>query len=73
MVRTDWDRILSVNISALTDDDIEDLFPAVVRCDVDEIVDIQNIRTLMRLSQEMLTYKDNQVRKFVTIYEHLIQ
>ncbi|XP_011701872.1 PREDICTED: centrosomal protein of 290 kDa isoform X2 [Wasmannia auropunctata] len=61
MVRTDWDRILSVNASSLTDEEIEDLFPAVVRCDVDEIADTHGLRTLVRLSQEMLTYKDNQV------------
>ncbi|EGI68317.1 Centrosomal protein of 290 kDa [Acromyrmex echinatior] len=61
MVRTDWDRLLSVNASSLTDEEIEDLFPAVVRCDVDEIADIHGLRTLVRLSQEMLTYKDNQV------------
>ncbi|KMQ92334.1 centrosomal protein [Lasius niger] len=61
MVRTDWDRILSVNASSLTDEEIEDLFPTVVRCDVNEITDVYNLRTLMRLSQEMLTYKDNQV------------
>ncbi|XP_011868015.1 PREDICTED: centrosomal protein of 290 kDa isoform X2 [Vollenhovia emeryi] len=61
MVRTDWDRILSVNASSLTDEEIEDLFPTVVRCDVDEIADIHGLRTLVRLSQEMLTYKDNQV------------
>jgi len=69
MVRTDWDRILSVNASSLTDEEIEDLFPAVVRCDVDEIADIYGLRTLVRLSQEMLTYKDNQVGKlFLIIY-----
>jgi len=69
MVRTDWDRILSVNASSLTDEEIEDLFPAVVRCDVDEIADIHGLRTLVRLSQEMLTYKDNQVGKlFLIIY-----
>ena len=70
MVRTDWDRLLSVNASSLTDEEIEDLFPAVVRCDVDEIADIHGLRTLVRLSQEMLTYKDNQVRKlfFIIIY-----
>ncbi|XP_077268211.1 centrosomal protein 290kDa isoform X2 [Temnothorax americanus] len=61
MVRTDWDRILSVNASSLTDEEIEDLFPTVVRCDVDEIADVHGLRTLVRLSQEMLTYKDNQV------------
>ncbi|XP_072743789.1 centrosomal protein of 290 kDa isoform X2 [Anoplolepis gracilipes] len=61
MVRTDWDRILSVNASSLTDEEIEDLFPTVVRCDVNEITDVYNLRTLMKLSQEMLTYKDNQV------------
>jgi len=70
MVRTDWDRLLSVNASSLTDEEIEDLFPAVIRCDVDEIADIHGLRTLVRLSQEMLTYKDNQVRKlfFIIIY-----
>ncbi|XP_029679653.1 centrosomal protein of 290 kDa-like isoform X1 [Formica exsecta] len=61
MVRTDWDRILSINVSSLTDEEIEDLFPEVVRCDVNEITDVYNLRTLMRLSQEMLTYRDNQV------------
>ncbi|KAG5322462.1 CE290 protein, partial [Pseudoatta argentina] len=61
MVRTDWDRLLSVNASSLTDEEIENLFPAVVRCDAEEIADIHGLRTLVRLSQEMLTYKDNQV------------
>lgn len=63
MVHTDWDRILSVNVSSLTDEEIEDLFPAVVRCDVDEIIDVHSLRTLVRLSQEIMTYKDNQVKK----------
>jgi len=67
MVRTDWDRILSVNVSSLTDEEIEDLFPTVIRCDVNEITDVYNLRTLMRLSQEMLTYKDNQVKKLLAI------
>lgn len=67
MVRTDWDRILSVNASSLTDEEIENLFPAVVRCDVDEIADIPGLRTLVRLSQEILTYKDNQVWKLFLI------
>ncbi|XP_019698378.1 centrosomal protein of 290 kDa isoform X2 [Harpegnathos saltator] len=60
-METDWDRILSVNVSSLTDEGIEDLFPAVIRCDVDEITDVHSLRTLMRLSQEIMTYKDNQV------------
>lgn len=67
MVRTDWDRILSVNASSLTDEEIEDLFPTVVQCNLDEIADIHGLRTLMRLSQEMLTYKDNQVNKLFYI------
>lgn len=72
MVHTDWDRILSVNASSLTDEEIEDLFPAVVRCDVDEITDVQSLRTLMRLSQEIMTYKDNQVKiKLFVMYLYL--
>ncbi|KAG5345889.1 CE290 protein, partial [Acromyrmex heyeri] len=68
MVRTDWDRLLSVNASSLTDEEIEDLFPAVVRCDAEEIADIHGLRTLVRLSQEMLTYKDNQISKNKIIF-----
>lgn len=67
MIRTDWDRILSINVSSLTDEEIEDLFPEVVRCDVNEITDVYNLRTLMRLSQEMLTYRDNQVKNLFAI------
>lgn len=62
MVYTDWDRILSVNASSLTDEEIEDLYPAVVRCNVDEVTDVQSFRTLVKLSQEIMTYKDNQVK-----------
>lgn len=65
MAHTDWDRVLSVNASSLTDEEIEDLFPVIVRCDVDEISDIQSLRTLMRISQEMLSYKDNQVKSLL--------
>jgi len=61
MVHTDWDRILSVNASSLTDEEIEDLFPVIVHCDVDEISDTHNLRTLIRISQEILSYRDNQV------------
>lgn len=45
----------------MSDEEIEDLFPTIAQCDVNEITDLNNLRTLMRLSQEMLTYKDNQV------------
>lgn len=62
MGRTDWDRILSVDPSSLTDDDMEDLYPAMISCDVDDISDIHNLRILMKLSQEVLQYKDNQVK-----------
>lgn len=76
MVHTDWDRILSVNASSLTDEEIEDLFPAVVQCDVDEITDVHNLRTLMRLSQEIMTYKDNQVKEinyYVFIFKDIFK
>jgi negative regulator of sigma E activity len=61
MVHTDWDRVLSVNVSSLTDEEIEDLFPVIVHCNVDEISDIYSLRTLIRISQEILSYRDNQV------------
>ncbi|KAK1134937.1 hypothetical protein K0M31_007703 [Melipona bicolor] len=65
MGRTDWDRILSVDPSSLTDDDMEDLYPAMISCDVDEISNIHNLRILMKLSQEVLQYKDNQVESLL--------
>lgn len=61
MVQVDWDRILAVKAVTLTDDEIEDLFPMVIRCEIEEVDDIKNLRALMKLSQEMLQYKDNQV------------
>lgn len=61
MVRTDWESILSVNAATLTDQEIEDLFPMVVSCDVDSVDDVYNLKILMKLSQEMLQHKDNQV------------
>ncbi|CAK9795503.1 Centrosomal protein of 290 kDa [Anthophora quadrimaculata] len=65
MGRIDWDRILSADPSSLTDDDIEDLYPAMISYDVDEISDVHNLRTLMKLSQEILQYKDNQVESLL--------
>ncbi|XP_034174302.2 centrosomal protein 290kDa [Osmia lignaria lignaria] len=65
MGRTDWDHILSIDPSSLTDDDMEDLYPAMISCDVDEISDIHNLRTLMKMSQEILQYKDNQVESLL--------
>ncbi|KOC58823.1 Centrosomal protein of 290 kDa [Habropoda laboriosa] len=65
MGRIDWDRILSADPSSLTDDDMEDLYPAMISCDVDEISDVHNLRTLMKLSQEILQYKDNQVESLL--------
>lgn len=61
MVRINWERIFSLNVSSLTDEEIEDLCPTIMRCNVDEISDIKNLQTLMKISQEMLQYKDNQV------------
>lgn len=61
MVQVDWDRIRAVKAVTLTDDEIEDLFPMVIRCEIEEVDDIKNLRALMKLSQEMLQYKDNQV------------
>nr|XP_050862423.1 centrosomal protein of 290 kDa isoform X1 [Vespula vulgaris] len=65
MVRTNWERIFSLNVSSLTDEEIEDLCPTIMRCNVDEISDIHNLQTLMRISQEMLQYKDNQVESLL--------
>ncbi|XP_015188923.1 PREDICTED: centrosomal protein of 290 kDa isoform X2 [Polistes dominula] len=65
MVRTDWERIFSLNVSSLTDEEIEDLCPTIMRCNVDEISDMKNLQTLMRISQEMLQYKDNQVESLL--------
>ncbi|KAL2711712.1 centrosomal protein of 290 kDa-like isoform X1 [Vespula squamosa] len=65
MVRTNWERIFSLNVSSLTDEEIEDLCPTIMRCNVDEISDTHNLQTLMRISQEMLQYKDNQVESLL--------
>ncbi|XP_014607132.1 PREDICTED: centrosomal protein of 290 kDa isoform X1 [Polistes canadensis] len=65
MVRTNWERIFSLNVSSLTDEEIEDLCPTIMRCNIDEISDMQNLQTLMRISQEMLQYKDNQVESLL--------
>ncbi|XP_076288209.1 centrosomal protein 290kDa [Lasioglossum baleicum] len=65
MGRTDWERILASDPSSLTDDDIEDFYPTLISCDVDEISDVHNLRTLMKLSQEILQYKDNQVESLL--------
>ncbi|XP_043248630.1 centrosomal protein of 290 kDa [Colletes gigas] len=65
MGRTDLDRILSIDPSSLTDDDIEDLYPAMISCDVDEISNLHNLRVLVKLSQEILQYKDNQVESLL--------
>nr|XP_031834342.1 centrosomal protein of 290 kDa isoform X1 [Nomia melanderi] len=65
MGRTDWERILTADPSSLTDDDMEDLYPTIISCDVDEIGDVHNLRTLMKLSQEILQYKDNQVESLL--------
>lgn len=68
MGRTDWDRILSIDPSSLTDDDMEDVYPAVISCDVDEISDVHNLRTLMKLSQEILQFKDSQVKIIILLF-----
>ncbi|XP_035723608.1 centrosomal protein of 290 kDa-like isoform X1 [Vespa mandarinia] len=65
MVRTNWEQIFSLNISSLTDEEIEDLCPTIMRCNIDEISDVQNLQMLMRISQEMLQYKDNQVESLL--------
>ncbi|XP_076766849.1 centrosomal protein 290kDa [Xylocopa sonorina] len=65
MGRTDWDRILSADPSLLAADDMEELFPAIISCDADEINDVHNLRILMKLSQEILQYKDNQVESLL--------
>lgn len=61
MVRMNWELVLSVKPSALTDQEIEDLFPMVVSCEVESVENIHNLKALMKLSQEMLQHKDNQV------------
>ena len=67
MVRMDWDRILSIKAESLTDDEIEDLFPMIIRCDINYVEDIHHLRALVKLSQEMLQHKDNQVRSVIII------
>ncbi|XP_066583835.1 uncharacterized protein [Prorops nasuta] len=65
MGRTDWDRILSINPSSLTDEDIEDFYPAIINCNVDEISNVANLQTILKVSQEILQYKDNQVESLL--------
>ncbi|CAG5073805.1 Similar to cep290: Centrosomal protein cep290 (Drosophila melanogaster) [Cotesia congregata] len=65
MVQMDWDRIRGVKAVSLTDDEIEDLFPMVIGCDTEQVDNIHNLRALIKLSQEMLQYKDNQVESLV--------
>ncbi|XP_046435026.1 centrosomal protein of 290 kDa [Neodiprion fabricii] len=65
MVRINWERVLSVKPAALTDEEIEDLFPMVVSCDIDNVENINNLKALMKLSQEMLQHKDNQVESLL--------
>ncbi|XP_020710825.2 centrosomal protein of 290 kDa isoform X2 [Athalia rosae] len=73
MVRVNWEQILSVRASALTDQEIEDIFPMVVSCDVEDVESIQNLRVLMKLSQEVLQYKDNQVESLLLECDELKQ
>ncbi|XP_011300810.1 centrosomal protein of 290 kDa isoform X2 [Fopius arisanus] len=65
MVQIDWDRIRGVRASTLTDSEIEDLFPMVIKCETEDIDDIFDLRTVMKLSQEMLQFKDNQVESLL--------
>ncbi|XP_015122531.1 centrosomal protein cep290 [Diachasma alloeum] len=65
MVQIDWVRIRAVKASSLTDDEIEDLFPMVIKCDTEEVDDILDLRAVMKLSQEILQYKDNQVESLL--------
>ncbi|KAK2587709.1 hypothetical protein KPH14_003822 [Odynerus spinipes] len=65
MVQTNWERIFSLNVSSLTDEEIEDLCPTIIRCNVAEIINVHNLQMLMRISQEMLQYKDNQVESLL--------
>lgn len=67
MVQINWDRILSIKAVSLTDEEIEDLFPMVIRCDVESIDDIHNLKALMKLLQEMLQHKDNQVNNLTLL------
>lgn len=61
MVEIDWERIRAVKAISLTDDEIEDLFPIVIKCEIEKIDDVFDLRAIMKLSQEILQYKDNQV------------
>ncbi|XP_063976076.1 centrosomal protein Cep290 [Diachasmimorpha longicaudata] len=65
MVQIDWARIRAVKATSLADEEIEDLFPMVIKCDTEEVDDISDLRALMKLSQEMLQYKDNQVESLL--------
>ncbi|KAF7992720.1 hypothetical protein HCN44_005064 [Aphidius gifuensis] len=65
MVEIDWDRIRAVKAVSLADEEIENLFPIVIKCDIETIDDIHDLRAIMKLSQEMLQYKDNQVESLL--------
>ncbi|XP_015607794.1 centrosomal protein of 290 kDa isoform X2 [Cephus cinctus] len=65
MLHIDWDRVLSVKAVSLTDEEIEDLFPTVISCEVEKIDNMHNLKALMKLSQEMLQHKDNQVESLL--------
>ena len=65
MVEIDWNRVLSVNPASLKDEEIEDFYPMVAECDVEEIIDIHNLKALFKVSQEILQYRDNQVINFI--------
>lgn len=65
MVEIDWDRVLSINPVSLRDEEIEDFYPMVAECDIEEVSNIHNLKVLFKISQEILQYRDNQVNTFI--------
>ncbi|XP_066992290.2 centrosomal protein of 290 kDa isoform X5 [Anabrus simplex] len=71
MIQVDWRRLLSISPEELTEEDKDDLFDSVASFTPGPDVGIERIVLLLRVTQEILKYKGEQVESLVLELEDL--
>ncbi|XP_046997313.1 centrosomal protein of 290 kDa-like [Schistocerca americana] len=65
MVQIDWKRISAVEPVELTEDEKEDWFDAITECEISSNISHENCISLLRVAQEILKFKGDQVEILV--------
>jgi hypothetical protein len=61
MVQLDWDRLLSLSLDNLSEEEKDDLYGSLIWYDPEPNIDADQLKVLFHVTQDVLKYKGEQV------------